>query len=158
MNPLISARSARNQSQQDLALITGFSRQMIQRYEAGRSNTPPVELCAYYDEANELPLGTTATQYVDWINSRRARLPLSELKNVLLSNQVPKVAIRKLREAIEDNCDVRPELGHAPSLSDDYFLSATMHVHPYSLQKWQISGNPPTVILNIVNNKEEKGE
>lgn len=137
-------------SQQDLAIITGFTRQMIQRYEAGRSNTPPVELCAFYDEANSQPLGTLAQEYEDYIASRRARLPLTKLYDILLVEGVPNVAMRKMREAIETYSDVKPELGYSPSLSDSYFLSATMHVHPYSIQKWQQSGNLPTVIAEIV--------
>lgn len=137
-------------SQQDLAIITGFTRQMIQRYEAGRSNTPPVELCAFYDEASDNPVGTLAQEYEDYITERRGRLPLSRIRQVLSHEAVPNVAMRKIRQVIEEYSDVKPELGHSPSLSDSYFLSATLHIHPYSIQKWQQSGNPPSVLFDIV--------
>lgn len=151
MNPLLTARQRRNMSQQDLAVITGYSRQMIQRYEAGRSNTPPVELCAFYDEAAGVPLGTHAQKYVDYILERRSKLPLTELYTILLTTHVPNIAMRKMRECIEEYSDIRPTAAKkSASLSNEYFISATLHVHPYSIQKWQQSGNLPTVIAEIV--------
>lgn len=130
---------------------------MIQRYEAGRSNTPPVELCAFYDESQNLSLGTTATLYEEHISSRRARLPLSRLKNIVRPfginphSVVPNPTMRKMRQCIEDYSDVRPTANNK-RMSDEYFLSATLHVHPYSFRKWQESGNVPAVVLDILNN------
>lgn len=160
MNPLLTARQRRNMSQQDLAVITGYSRQMIQRYEAGRSNTPPVELCAFYDEAAGVSLGTHARSYVEYIEERRSKLPLSELKGILSPYKqgsviIPNSAMRQMREAIMEYSDVRPTAAKkAGSLSNEYFISATMHVHPYSLQKWQTTGHIPSVILDIVSGAE----
>lgn len=156
MNPLTLARERRGLSQQDLATITGFKRQFIQRYEAGRSNTPPVELCAFLDDTYGYPLGHHAQLYVDWINSRRARLPLSLIKAALDPSLnvppvvVPKVALAEIRKLIEDLSDVRP-VANNKRMTDEYFVSATMHLHPYSIQKWQQSGNIPTTILEVVN-------
>lgn len=156
MNPLTLARERRGLSQQDLATLTGFKRQFIQRYEAGRSNTPPVELCAFLDDSHNLPLGTHAQLYVDWINSRRAALPLSKLKRVLTVGTsfnpiavVPKIALANLRRIIEDESDIRP-VANNKRMTDEYFVSATMHVHPYSIQKWQQSGNIPTTLWDVV--------
>lgn len=151
MNPLTTARERRGLSQQDLATITGFKRQFIQRYEAGRSNTPPVELCAFFDEATNSPLGTHAQRYVDWITQRRLALPLSQIKLILTHTLVvPKPALHSIRNLIEDYSDVRP-VADNKRMTDDYFVSATMHLHPYSIQKWQQSGNIPTVLWEIVN-------
>lgn len=151
MNPLTAARERRGLSQQDLATITGFKRQFIQRYEAGRSNTPPLELCAFFDESFQLPVGTHASRYEKWINSRRAQLPLSKIKLILTHTLVvPKPALHSIRMLIEDYSDVRP-VANNKRMTDEYFVSATMHIHPYSIQKWQQSGNIPTVLWEIVN-------
>lgn len=151
MNPLTAARERRGLSQQDLATITGFKRQFIQRYEAGRSNTAPVELCAFLDDAHNLPLGTHSERYISWINSRRARLPLSKIKYLLAGEIViPKVALASIRYLIEEESDIRP-VANNKRMTDEYFVSATMHIHPYSIQKWQQSGNIPTVLLEVVN-------
>lgn len=151
MNPLTTARERRGLSQQDLATLTGFKRQFIQRYEAGRSNTAPLELCAFFDEANQLPVGTHAARYEEWISSRRAQLPLTLIHQVLHHPVViPKVALKEIRRLIEDYSDVRP-VANNKRMTDEYFVSATMHVHPYSIQKWQQSGNIPTTILEVAN-------
>lgn len=151
MNPLTLARERRGLSQQDLATLTGFKRQFIQRYEAGRSNTAPLELCAFFDEATNSPIGTHALKYERWIATRRSQLPLLEIHN-LLSNKavvIPKVALKEIRRLIEDYSDIRP-VANNKRMTDEYFVSATMHLHPYSIQKWQQSGNIPTVLLDVV--------
>lgn len=163
MNPLITARHQRGLSQTDVSTITGLSRQHIQRYESGRSNTAPVPLCAYYDEAAHLSVGTHAIAYMHWINDRRLQLPLSEIKAILSGTDhtkkrsvvVPKRAMAQIRERIMWQSDVRPEnleggTKQLGNMSDTYFICATMHVHPYSLQKWQETGRVPAVLFEIV--------
>lgn len=155
MNPLTAARERRGLSQQDLATITGFKRQFIQRYEAGRSNTAPVELCAFLDDAHNLPLGTHAQRYTEWVSDRRSRLPLSKLDEIVHpyginpDALVPRSILRQLRECIEEYSDIRP-VANNKRMTDEYFVSATMHIHPYSIQKWQQSGNMPTILLEVV--------
>lgn len=155
MNPLVEARHKRGLSQQDVSTITGYTRQLIQRYESGRSNTAPVGLCAYYDEATNQVLGTHAIAYKNWIKSRRAKLPLREIKHILSQHPViPDRAIHLMRVRIEFQSDVRPEDlegDKKPNSSDTYFICATMHIHPYSLQKWRQTGKIPAVLHEIVN-------
>lgn len=167
MNPLVQARHKRGLSQQDISTITGYTRQLIQRYESGRSNKPPLGLCAYYDEATDQPIGTHAELYTDWIKERRLRLPLSELKHILsgysalrdrVEPVVPNRALHQMRTRIEYQSDVRPEDldgNKKTNASDTYFVCATMHLHPYSIQKWQQTGKIPAVLIEIVNMKQE---
>jgi len=173
MNPLITARHQRGLSQTDVSTITGLSRQHIQRYESGRSNKAPVPLCAYYDEAAHVELGTHAIAYMHWINDRRLKLPLSEIKHILLGRNgnppnytqksmvVPNRAMALIRERITWQSDVRPEdldgaNKHLGNMSDTYFICATMHVHPYSLAKWQETGKVPAVMWEICNLKDRQ--